>query len=200
MESPYRERFDAPKDRRIIIDDLAQYEEGEIGVGKEIKEKRKNRAGFGWLKNLFIFILIVGIVVASFWISYLIGKKMFVPIKPLPSREMPKPAITPEEVLGGKPLQVKEAPAEKPKAEEVKPVVQAGAVRYYKIQAGLFDEQADALSLANKIKNSGFPTYVRKLPDGTWRVQAGAVNTKSQAKTVQNELKGKGFNSTIIFE
>ena len=208
METPYRERFEAPKERRVIIDDLAGYDEGEIGVGKGIKEKKRNRRDFGWLKNLFIFVLIVGIVVASFWISYMIGKRMFVPIKPLPAREVPSPAITPEEVLVEKAVPAKEAIPEKPKVNKVKPVVipeakpevKAGVGHYYKVEAGVFVDKTDALSLSKKLGTSGFPTYVKKLPDGNWRVQAGALDTKSQAKTLQSELKAKGFDSKIIFE
>lgn len=203
MESPDRGRFEGPKEKRIVIDDLAQYEEEEIGVGKGIRErKKKNPKDFGWLKNLFVALLLVGIVVGSFWISYLIGKKMLVPVKPLPKRVIPTPSITPEEVLKEvttPPPPKIEVAKEETKAPSPKPAV-TEKLHYYKVQAGVFKTKTEALSLAKKLDSSGFPTFVRKLENGMWRVQVGAFKTRNRAEILQGQLKTKGYSSTIIYE
>lgn len=193
-------------EKRIIIDDLASYEE-EIGVGRSLKRGR----GFGeFIKNVFVFLILIGIVVGSFWVSFLIGKRVLVPVKQLETREEPaileERAPIEEEDLSALATfeQIKttsERPAEVPaKKVEPKPEVQPEKIRYYKVHAGLFTTRLEADNLVRDLSARSVSSFIRKISDSAWRVQVGAYRTKSQAQAQVTELKNKGISSTIIYE
>jgi N-acetylmuramoyl-L-alanine amidase len=189
-----------PREKRIIIDDLASYEE-EIGVGRGMKRRR----GFiEFVKNIFVGLLLIGIVIGSFWVSFLIGKRVLVPVKPLATAELlpieesipfeeeiefPVVLATPEESF------VSEVPSKKvePKPEPLE------KIRYYKVQAGLFETKTEAQALVRELKEKGFTSFIREV-DSASRVQAGAFRTKDRAQVLVDQLKAKGFNSDIIYE
>ena len=48
----------------------------------------KKRGGFlGFIKSLLLFVLLIGIIVSSFWVSFLLGKRILVPVKQIPERK-----------------------------------------------------------------------------------------------------------------
>ncbi len=170
---------------------------------------------FGALKNLVLFVVLVAIIGASFWVSFLLGKRILVPVKNIPDQKIqvdipePPPSIAAlqdveelglddEEFSKTTPTTIKKAPVKKTISTRTYPV-SSGGTRYYKVQAGYFSSRSSALSLASKLRASGFSTYVRKIGSG-WRVQAGAYYTKTYAQNLQRSLKKKGFNSTLIYE
>ena len=190
-----------PREKRIIIDDLASYEE-EIGVGRGMKR----RGGFiEFLKNIFVGLLLIGIVIGSFWVSFLIGKRVLLPVKPLATVELPpiEESIPLEEETEALTVLVtpeeSSAPEVSVKVVEPKPEP-LEKIRYYKVQAGLFEAQAEAQALVDKLKEKGFTSFVRKMSDSAWRVQAGAFRTKDRAQVLVDQLKAKGFESVIIYE
>ncbi len=200
--------FRQPADKKIIIDDLASYEE-EIGVGREIRR----RGGFGeFLKNIFVGLILIGIVVGSFWVSFLIGKRVLVPVKNLETRETPNLVeekipveeedlsvlATPEKTA--KPAE-KATPVPSKRIETVKTTVASPEkMMYYKVQAGLFTTKADADALVGSLKEKGVKAFVRKVSGSEYRVQVGAYRTRSSAQVLVNDLQSKGVEATIIYE
>ena len=200
--------FRQPADKKIIIDDLASYEE-EIGVGREIRR----RGGFGeFLKNVFVGLILIGIVVGSFWVSFLIGKRVLVPVKNLETRETPNLVeekipveeedlsvlATPEKTA--KPAE-KATPVPSKRIETVKTTVASPEkMMYYKVQAGLFTTKADADALVGSLKEKGVKAFVRKVSGSEYRVQVGAYRTRSSAQVLVNDLQSKGVEATIIYE
>ena len=172
---------------------------------------------FGWLKNLFVFAVLILVVVSSFWISFQLGKRILLPVKNLEEKievniPEPPPIIKPlqaaPEIIGVVPTEAKPAePIAEPKLVETKPapkpikvkVAAAAGRHFYKIQAGLFTEKIKASELADKILGSGFEIYLKRVGEA-WRVQVGAFKTKGEANAIQSALSGKGFKSEIVFE
>jgi cell division protein FtsN len=46
-----------------------------------LEEETKENQAFGWLKNSLIFLVLLAVVVASFWISFQLGKRILIPVK-----------------------------------------------------------------------------------------------------------------------
>jgi cell division protein FtsN len=169
------------------------------------------------IKNILIFVVLLGIVLASFIISFQLGKKILSPTKKAPEKIT---AAIPETPPSLKSLQKLQAimSAESAGPAEVKPAAKAAskkhkktcrrravagkrAVRgsYYKIQAGLFADKAQAEALSEKMTASGISVFIRKV-GGSWRVQAGAYKTKDMADKQKAVVDSKGFKSQVIFE
>ncbi len=179
----------------------------------------RQKGGFlGIIKSVLLFVLLIGIIVSSFWVSFLLGKRILVPVKKIPERRFevvapvgqPTPAALQrlEEVMleeEERAAAQEEAVAEKTepvKTAEPKPVAEkpsTGSKHYYKVQAGVFSDRENALALAERLQTNGFATYTKKVTNG-WRVQVGAFYKKSQAQHLQSSLSTKGFESTIIYE
>ena len=193
------------REKRIIIDDLASYEQ-EIGVSRGIR--RRGRFG-EFIKSVFVFFLLIGIVVGSFWVSFLLGKKVLLPIKPLETKELTPieekvpdktgPVAADEGILPA--VTTVEEEVLEPPAKIVKPsTVPLEQNKYYKVQAGLFKSKTDAQTMVDKLKANGFSPFIRKLKDGSFRVQVGAFRAKSQAQTMVSQLSQKHFDSIVIYE
>lgn len=155
-----------------------------------------------FLKNFFIFFLLVGVVAASFWISFLLGRRIIAPLKQSPAAkievEIPEP---PPSIAGLQ--QEQETEPVKTKTSTIKqwgsPAVGQSGSHYYKVQAGLFSGIREAKKLGEKIKAAGFDLYIKKVGN-KFRVQAGAFRTKTEAENLQSSLKEKGFAASIIYE
>lgn len=167
------------------------------------------------LKSVLVLLVLIGIVVASFWVSFQLGKKILMPIKKPSGKKIeaaipePPPSIKALQKLReamsieAKKLEAgkqKAVQAAKPKPKPKRVVRRAAAKRgYYKVQAGLFEEKENADELAAILEKNGFDYYTRKV-DGGWRVQAGAYRAKSAAEALRQELKAKNLDSSIIYE
>lgn len=169
----------------------------------EVPPKRKS--GFaGLIKNLLLFLLLAGVIVASFWISFHLGKRILVPVKKIPEHKIevaipePPPSIAAMQSLEEVSPPAVEKPEPKPEPEpELEPKVETK--HYYKVQAGVFSQKNNAVEFAKKLRASGFETYIKKVCKG-WRVQVGAFSKKARAQHLQNTLKAKGFKSIVIYE
>lgn len=178
----------------------------------------RRKGGFlGFIRSLLLFVLLIGIIVSSFWVSFLLGKRILVPVKKIPERRFevvapesrPTPAalqrleevmLEEEEKIAVE--EVEAAQAEPAKVAEPKPAEgkpSSGTKHYFKVQAGVFSSKSNALALERKLNASGFATYTKKVTNG-WRVQVGAFYKKSHAQHLQSSLSAKGFESTIIYE
>jgi cell division protein FtsN len=182
-------------------------------TGPGFEPPKENRL-LAWLKGLLTFLVLLLVVVGSFWISFRLGKSILMPVKKTPERKIE--VAIPEAPASIKALQrLQEAmSAEARKKEKAKAKVAAKVVRprrkmvyrakpaaahHYKVQAGWFADKGNADELASKLKASGFEVYQKKVSGG-WRVQAGAYKTKSTAEALRKKLKDKGFDSSLIYE
>lgn len=188
--------------------DLNDQPEEEHRQHIEIPEKGKVMS---YIKNFFLFLLLVALIVGSFWISFHLGKRILSPVKKDSAKRLeiviPEPPPSIAGLQSFEELEESEEIMEVPEVEEKKPVVKPKIVYaapssvgpYYKIQAGFFNEKSNALRLSNQLKARGIDTFVRKIGNG-YRVQAGAYDRKAMAKVQQDTLKKKGFDSIIIYE
>lgn len=156
------------------------------------KTKRENKF-LRFMGSFLIFLLLLGVIVASFWISFTLGSRILVPARKLPERgiEVPIPEPPPEIAGLQKRVEVSTGEAEK--------------TIVYKVNAGFFVNKSDASRLAEKLNASGFETCIKKVDDPAmvgkgWRVQVGAFKSKANALNLQRSLKAKGFESTLVYE
>ncbi|KPJ67194.1 hypothetical protein AMJ44_07345 [candidate division WOR-1 bacterium DG_54_3] len=175
--------------------------------------KRKN--GFlGFVKNLILFLLLIGVIVASFRVSFLLGRRILVPIKKIPERKIDivipesPPSIAAlqdlEEVMEA---ELGEAESPRVTIAEAKPAAVAepkiikfqSGIHYYKVVAGLYTDKERATALVQDLSANGFGTYLKEMNAG-WRVQVGAFKDKVRAQHLQRSLKIKGFDSKIVYE
>jgi cell division septation protein DedD len=187
---------------------------------REIELPPENRFA-GLVKNVLTFGLLLVVVVASFWVSFQLGRRILMPVKKIPGPpriEAPIPE-TPASIKALQKLQAAlSADAKKmtavkaklpaksatvvalpAKAVKAPPVRSASGKGYYKVQAGWFTDKTLAGDLAEKLKAAGCPVFVRKA-NGGWRVQAGAFRLKKQAEALRQQLIAKGFKPQVIFE
>ena len=151
-------------------------------------------------RNLLIFLLLAGVIAASFWLSFLLGRRILAPVKKMPQEKIemaiPEP---PESIAGLQAIEEVEAVIEKPKPAPQKKSYPRTSGRYYKVQAGYFNVKSNAYNLAKKLRLSGFETYIKKIGRG-WRVQVGAFRGKTRAQNLKSALRAKGFEAAIVYE
>lgn len=98
-------------------------------------------------------------------------------------------------------LEVREEPAQKAsKVEEVKAVTGASQ-DFWTVQVNAFPNERDAKSLAKKLKDKGYDSYVvsTSVKGKSWyRVRVGRFATRGEAKELQETLMAKeNFNKAI---
>jgi cell division protein FtsN len=165
------------------------------------------------LKNALIFLVLIGVVAASFLVSFQLGKKILVPTKKVGQITAAVPE-TPASIKSLQKLQaimsaetaakVQKPGKLSPKKAQCPPAGRARARRaasghYYKVQAGLFRRKANAAALADKLKAAGIDVFIRRT-GGRWRVQAGAYKTNNLAAAMQSTLSKLGYQSKVIYE
>ena len=203
---------------------LDDFDDDEIGIGRNIKKRQR---GSGAAKGALIAFFLVFLVIGSFWVSFLIGKRMLVParsfqkVEALDSEVIPVP-VAPKVPVPAPKAEKIEYPNLNAVAEVKKPeirikkkiVVPVSAVKkevapeepavkddsYYKVEAGLFSSKADAIEKMKELEAQGFEVFAKEASAGSWRVQAGAFKTRDKAEKVIADLKAKGFSGKIIKE
>lgn len=191
----------------MVEDDLNTTPQSDFPEKTETK-----RVSFLWLKNVFVFLVLIGVVVASFWISFQLGKRILTPANKLPPPRIdvaipePPPSIMAmqklQEIISSEAKAEVRVPKVEKRAARVRraPVtVSSGESHYYKIEAGLYGVDSQAKELADQVKAAGFDVFVKKV-NSSWRVQAGAFKTRDEATAVSEELFKKGFKSKVIYE
>lgn len=182
------------------------------------EERHEPNRFMSLVRSLSAFLILLAVVVASFWVSFQLGKRLFVPHRgperkieveiPAPppalqelQKEMSKEAQAllpaPTREVHAVPKRTVCKKAAKP-TKACQPKVAQGT-HYFKVQAGVFKNKASAQALAERIEAAGFSTYVKKVASG-WRTQVGAFRIKKQAQALQKKLAGKGFKSIVIYE
>ena len=183
-------------------DPLRQNREKEFSPEMEIPKENRFLIG---LKNLLVFILLLLIVLASFWVSFQLGKRILMPVKKSEPFAVSAPGPSMEALEQKIQKMLKTETAKKAPSQPCKRVRKYTRVRmvttghFYKVQAGLYNNKTDAEALADKIDASSSEVYVKKV-NGSWRVQVGAFLSKAKAEAQQAKLKTKGFDSEVIYE
>ena len=152
----------------------------------------------GWLRNILLIIVLIGIVIASFWVSFLIGQRMLTPTKKLPTKYLvpeEAPAIPPSITLEVETVSKKPATVSK-KARAEKPAVKAEMGGPWVIQVGAFSRSANAATLVKQLKAKGFIARYVKI-GALFRVYAGGFPTAAEAKQYQSRLLSAGFEGIL---
>ena len=173
---------------------------------------RENRF-LALVRNIFVFVVLLGIVLASFVVSFQLGKKILSPTKKEPEKitaAIPEPPPSIKSLQKLQAIMSTETP--KPAAKTAvkrhkKRTYRRAAVsyrrtargHYYKIEAGLFADKTQADALGEKMKASGIAIYIKPVGEN-WRVQAGAYRLQAQADKAKADIASKGFESKVVFE
>jgi len=184
---------------------------------QSVELKPKTNRVFSLARTFALFIILIAIVIASFRISFYLGKKvLFQAKKPelspitAPITE-PPPSITAMQKLqeemekekaklppAGKQVAAKPIVSRQPTAAP-KAVRPARLGTYYKVQVGQVADKTTANQLGDKVLGDGFDVYVKKVSGG-YRVQAGAFRKKTEADALAARLKTKGYQPQVVFE
>lgn len=196
----------------------------EVDYPNQLRPSLKGNWFFSALKNLIVFVMLVGVVGASFWLSFQLGKRFFLPVKRVAEKRIeidipePPPSLKAMQKLqelmdsdgaSGEPGYLPPSTV-KPRTPVARNLVTtkkksivasktSASGSYFKVQAGLFADKDSARQLADRLIASGIEAFIRPTASG-WRVQAGAFRLKEQALSAQAKLQSRGFESTIIFE
>ena len=203
---------------------LDDFDDDDIGIARNLRRKQR---GSSALKSLLFAFVLVFLVIGSFWVSFLIGKRILVPSKSLPKVEIVENEVVPvpaapkisapapkAEVIEypnlnagvevKKPAAVVKKKIIVPVAAEKKETVPdrplAAEDAYYKVEAGLFTSKAGAIEKMKELEEQGFEVFAKETGAEGWRVQAGAFKTREKAEKVIADLKAKGFSGKIIKE
>lgn len=153
------------------------------------------------IKKLFLVLVLLAVIAGSFWLSFVLGKKMLVPTKTLPPKLMPAiveptiPESAPKITIEVETSIPKEIETEVVKKEpKVSVVVQRTGP--YKVQAGAFGIYNNAKSLSASLKQKGFNASIIK-SGKYWLVYAGSFFSKSSANNLVTSLKASGFEAVV---
>jgi len=181
--------------QKRIIDDLAnsdtEADYPERGVAGDIKKSE----GGDFIKNIFVGLLLVGIVVGSFWISFLIGKKVLVPpIKNLPTFEITAPkAISKADIEKATPVNEEPAIQEREiKGADVRSKLPK-PISVIKVQSPAKPAAVKATSKQAAIKTP----VARSTGIKYYKVIVGTFKTAIEANAQVKSLKEKGFQSYV---
>lgn len=190
---------------------------------QEVTSKPENRL-IAWIKGLFTFIVLLVIVVASFWVSFQLGKRILVPVKRLPENRIQ--AVIPEPPPSIKALQQLEkamskdtkAPPPAPKPVMVKskepatdlPVSQIAEKKLAQMISADNSPKpvttrtivAPAITQPTlkkiEVKKSVIKKIVKAPPSGYYyKVQAGEYASKAQAQAVAVKVQAQRFDYFI---
>jgi cell division septation protein DedD len=183
--------------QKRIIDDLASSDVETYDESRDVGRDLRRSEGGDFIKNFFVGILLVAIVIGSFWVSFLIGKKVLVPpVKNLPTfestQQAPK-AISKNELESAMPVQ-EEAPISEREIKEVEvkaslprpiaPIIKRTTVTTYR--------QAE-IPVKTSIPKTTKTTVART---GTfYKVIVGNYGTIAETKQVTAALRVSGFQT-----
>ena len=182
------------------------------------------------LKNSLVFLVLAGVVVASFWVSFQLGKNILLPTKKSPDKitaAIPEPppsikalqklqAIMSKEAAGKKVQAAKPAPKMVKRTEAAvksKPAPKPVQIKKQKVAkvnavSGKHYYKLQAGLFADKTEANSLAGQLRdkgidvfvKKVGRKWRVQVGAYRTKKMAQAMKASFEKKGCESQIVFE
>ena len=187
--------------QKRIIDDLASSDNepsyNERGVAGDIRRSE----GGDLVKNIFVGLLLIAIVIGSFWISFLIGKKVLVPpVKNLPTAEMPAQApktVSNADLANATPVQGESLDEEQPITEkEIKTVDKAaGLPKPVAIKKAAAARKLPKTAAA--LKKTAAKPAVKSKGGKYYKIIVGSFSSMSDAAAVSARLKQSGFPSYV---
>lgn len=216
--------------QKRIIDDLASSSSETMPPERGMAGDIRRSEGGDFIKNIFLGLLLVGIVVGAFLISFFLGFIYFrAPVKNLPSIEIPLPkAVTQSEIEKAVPAPKELAPEPEIKEREITAVEKTARLPkpVSPVKLATPKKIPVKLPLTVKLKTSAkmykvivgtFDTAAAanalatelkskgfqsysKKVGSAYRVQAGAFDTNSKTVPLVVKLKAAGYNPTIIVE
>lgn len=178
-----------------------------------MEEQTKANIFLSFIKNSFLFVLLVSVIASSFWVSFMLGKRILLPAQETSENQIAVTIPEPPESIAALQEYDKTVKEEKldtpkqlvvPKREPQTVIINKNKKSpkretYYKVQAGLFVDKNKAIARSKKLQESGFVTFLNKASTG-WRVQAGAFTKRAQALSMQASLLSKGYKSMLVYE
>ena len=163
---------------------LDDFEDDDIGIGRSIK-KRQHRSSA--LKGVLFAFVLIFLIIGSFWVSFLIGKRILVPAKTFPNVESVDNEVVPVPVAPTVP----------------KPVEKTGGIEYPNLNA-VAPVKNPEVKIKNKITVPVSPDKKESVPaasavtavteeDAYYKVEAGLLSVKSDAIDVMKKLEAAGF-------
>lgn len=176
----------------------------EQGINGSQKESRKNNLFVSILINVFWVAGAIALIVGSFWISFLFGRRILIPIKRANPPEVVKkisiPVIeeTKEAVSEKKKITVPFIHKEIKAKDKLKDKIALG--KLYRVQIAKIFKKDEAINLMKDLQAKEFDVFAKNLYNEDWIVQIGAFKDKVKALNVIRELKLKGINNKVIIK
>ena len=158
----------------------------------------------GWLKNIFLIILLIAVVIASFWISFMMGKQILVPVKKLPGTELisgeatlPPPLIPSKlkfEIQGDKkaPVRTTRTVSLRPAARRARSVAPGGD---YFVQVGVFAVKDNADKVISVLTEKGIAA--RRIAGKYHVVLVGSDLSLKSARRLEEKIKSLGLDAVV---
>ncbi|MEK6714574.1 MAG: tRNA (N6-isopentenyl adenosine(37)-C2)-methylthiotransferase MiaB, partial [Candidatus Omnitrophota bacterium] len=105
------------------------------------------------------------------------------------------------EIAKGYIVKIKQDFPQSPEAQKSDLLTTGSMDVVYTVQVGAFSTERNAQKLVDKLRESGFETYVEPLKsdDGMlYRVRVGRYNSRKEAETIAQDLSQKGFPTKIF--
>ena len=166
-------------------------------------------------------VILVVVIVLSFWISFLIGKKMLIPVKKIPTQylltEEARPLIPPEITLEVEGLTFEAVPQHEKKSVEKKTILRPitfkktvekkkiaekkyAAVKVatgaYTVQLGAFSQYKNAQAVSKKLTEIGYAADI-KSSGRLYRVCSGSFDDLAEARSYLNKITAAGFEGIV---
>mgnify|MGYP001584054160 CR=1 FL=1 len=147
----------------------------------------------------------IALIIGSFWISFLFGRRVLLPIRKTNNPEIVKTISVP----------VMEVPKEKLPLEQKKIVVpdepktgrkdgensnRVVLAKLFRVQIAKSFKKDDAINLMKDLQAKGFDVFAKNLYNENWIVQIGAFKDKGKALKVIRDLKSKGISNKILIK
>lgn len=173
-----------------------QAESDEIGVARGIRKKKSSIS----FKGVGVVFLIVALVIGSFWLSFLIGKRIMSPMKQLPKAQMP--GIETYKVPEGLPVydapkSEVTAPPEEKMPEKAVPMPPKPVKKVVIKKDPFFAKKKEAAK--EKAKKAKAET-VKAASEILYKVRTAIAGSKEKAVTIGKELKEKGFDEIFVYD
>ena len=181
------------------------------GIGDMLQDKSSSKSK--WWKTPLLSILSILIIIVSFFLSFHLGKSLFLP-KKLQKTFVPQTTKEPQFDKLAQEFTYKEKNLSSPdlsvaatkkttsaKKMKEKPKVPKKETNFsninYKVIVGTFSAKKKASQIAKLLLDQGFSSYIWK-ENNYWKVQIGSFKHKENAKALKKMAEASGHTATII--